>query len=1550
MRGVMLLRHAPAVLLLAYSLAAPALSQTTLPSALPLAFEPYVGSAAQDTHYVARGPGYAMYLGAAHSVVSLPGAPPLRFTLLGADAQAEGRPLSPLKGVSHYLHGAEPQRWRTHVPQWAKLRFDAVYPGIDVTFYGNQGQLEYDFIVHAGADPGQIALSYEGTRGLALGPDGSLLLYTERGVLRQHPPYSYQLGPNGRETVPSRYLVEGQQVRIALGSYDPERTLIIDPVLTYSSYLGGAGEDVLTGVALDPAGNVYISGYTDAQLLPAPDGGPNQNGGGGHLDAFVTKLDPTATSVLYTTYFGGAGLDIAEGIAVDSSGNAYIAGFTESADFPGSNNTHSGVDDGFVVKLDATGTLSFTRLLGGSDSDRLRGIAVDDGGQVHVVGTTASSDIATVNPMQPALADTIERRYNDAGDLLVARLAADGTVRYATYLGGADFEEARAVAAAPDGSATYVVGRTFSLDFPVTANAAYATKNSAGCTESQGCSDIYLARLDYDGSVPTLGYGSYLGGGINDFAYAVAADADGNVYVGGATVASDFPTRNALDDSLDSFRDGALARFAADGSLTHATYLGGDDFDQVDALVVHNDDLYVGGSTGSSNGLPTLIPWQANHAGGGDAFVMKLTATGLTPTYASYLGGTGADDLEALVVDQAGALVVVGNTRSFDYPVREGALQASRPSTFTREGFITRIAELPADLEVVLSELEPAVAQQGNDYPYQARVTNLGPDIAVDVALSANLTGPAELIGVPSPCVLSGATINCALGAIQAGSSLTLDFTARGNASGTATLNASVSTATTPSEIELSNNSDRVDMRINAPPSAQDGSLTTDEDIAKNGVLSGNDAENNGLTFRLDSNGSKGTAVITDAASGAYTYTPASDVFGSDSFTYSVVDGDGAVSNIATVTVTIAPVNDAPEANDQLLFVLLNTPTSGILTASDIEGDTLTYEIVSNGSEGSAVISGDPTSGAYTYTPLNRPSLEDFNTIPDSFTFRTRDANNAVSNVATVTVNIHPPNEAPLAQNGQLAVTEDLAVNGTLTASDPDGHSLTFRLIQAPSNGTVAITDPVSGAYTYTPHPNANGNDSFSFAADDWLFSSNIATMSITIQAVNDAPRADADSLTLAENSSASVDVLGNDNDPDGDALTILSFTQPAHGSLSHDGVGRYTYRPEVNYSGSDTFSYTVRDPSGLTASAAVAITVTNVDNPPLLDRRGINGLILAAGMTDRLPLGVIDPDIDSDNDTHTYTVSATTLGSAHFEGSILSYTATTPGSEKVLLTVTDSSGLQDSYELPITVNPLLTPDIDGDGVSDDQARAVGLDPITAGGDTDRDGIPDRHEIGDPATSTDSDSDGVIDALEVGEAAHSPQRMRFVVPHPIAAKQRLDDLGGKTITITALTTGVRIDTQRRRDDNSLPLYVISELPAPEVSFSYPLGVLWFTVTNFSQGGAQIEIQLPEVDLPELSVIRAMGRNDRWLTIAEGTATLRRDTRTILLNIENDAIYDRTVGATIDLALGLGVEEEAPLRAATSARGSGGGALHGVVLLLLGGAWLARRARSRIPTC
>ncbi len=308
--------------------------------------------------------------------------------------------------------------------------------------------------------------------------------------------------------------------------------------------------------------------------------------------------------------------------------------------------------------------------------------------------------------------------------------------------------------------------------------------------------------------------------------------------------------------------------------------------------------------------------------------------------------------------------------------------------------------------------------------------------------------------------------------------------------------------------------------------------------------------------------------------------------------------------------------------------------------------------------------------------------------------------------------------------------------------------------------------------------------------------------------------------------------------------------------------------------------------------------------------------------------------------------MAASTLGDARFDGDVLTYSAVAPGSEKLLITVTDRSGLQDSYELLVTVNPLLTIDSDRDGVADTQAAAIGLDPITAGGDTDHDGIPDRHEIGDPDKPTDSDGDAVIDAVEVGEAARSAQRMRFVVPHPIADKLRLDGLGGKTITIAALTPGATVSTQRRRDDNSLPLYVISELPAPEVTFSYPFGVLWFNIAGPSAEGAQVEIQLPDIALPDSTVVRAMGRNDRWESIPAGAATLRRDNNTLILNLQDGASYDRSLGSGVEVALGPGVEEEAPLRSATSSGSSGGGALHGALLILLCGAWLLRRYRTR----
>ena len=408
--------------------------------------------------------------------------------LVGGDPQAEPHGIEPLAGTSHYLIGSNPDSWTNGVSHFGGVQYDDVYTGIDLVYYGNQRQLEYDFVVDPGADPGVIELSFDGAERIEVDPSGDLVLETDDGQIRLPKPFSYQELDGVRQEIVSGYQIgtEGT-VTFQLDEYDVARELVIDPVVTYSTYLGGSGIDTPYDIMADGNGNAYIVGRTLSVDFPTSTGAL-QPSSGGQFDVFITKLDPTGSSVVFSTYFGGSSHDYAKGIAQDEAGNIYVAGSTESSNLPitagALQPTRGGSRDAFIAKFDPTGsTLLYSTFLGGSKTDETNSIAVTGAGLVYITGRTSSENLPTtatavqtsnagifdtfVAVVDPDPADNSPGSSGDPADLL-----------YSTYLGGFNDDDGEAIAVDSSGIA-HITGSTNSFDqsfpgnqgFPVTGNA-----------------------------------------------------------------------------------------------------------------------------------------------------------------------------------------------------------------------------------------------------------------------------------------------------------------------------------------------------------------------------------------------------------------------------------------------------------------------------------------------------------------------------------------------------------------------------------------------------------------------------------------------------------------------------------------------------------------------------------------------------------------------------------------------------------------------------------------------------------------------------------------------------------------------------------------------------------------------------------------------------------------------------------------------------------------------------------------------------------------------
>jgi hypothetical protein len=400
---------------------------------IPLSFEANQGQTAAQVRFLARGPGYAVFLTPSQAVLRLQKPVPpdaaqgaassaeavVTMSLLGSNPAPAVMGLDPLAGTSNYFIGNDPSRWHSAIPTFGKVEYRDVYPGVDLVYYGNQRQLEYDLVVAPGVDPGVITWSFEGAQGLALDAQGDLVLHLGGDDVVEHAPVLYQEGPGGRQTVSGRYVLEaGGQVGFQTGPYDRTRPLTIDPTLVYSTYLGGNGTDFASAIAVDTAGNAYITGETRSTNFPTTPG-VLQTTLGGVQDAFVTKLNAAGTALVYSTYLGGSGTDFAAGIAVDTGGHAYVTGTTASPNFPttlgGFQRSRAGGEDAFVSKLNAAGTaLLYSSYLGGPGNDSGAGIAVDAAGHAYVTGDTGSDF--------PTTPGAFQKTSGGAFDAFVAKL------------------------------------------------------------------------------------------------------------------------------------------------------------------------------------------------------------------------------------------------------------------------------------------------------------------------------------------------------------------------------------------------------------------------------------------------------------------------------------------------------------------------------------------------------------------------------------------------------------------------------------------------------------------------------------------------------------------------------------------------------------------------------------------------------------------------------------------------------------------------------------------------------------------------------------------------------------------------------------------------------------------------------------------------------------------------------------------------------------------------------------------------------------------------
>lgn len=808
---------------------------------LPLIFEQNQGQTDSQVKFLARGGGYGLFLTGDEAVLALrqPSQEATDFSLLkmqlaGANPHFQASGENPLPGKSNYFIGNDPSKWRRNVPQFAGVRYHDVYPGIDLVYHGNQGKLEYDFEVAPGAEPTRVALQFGGAHHRHIDADGNLILSLPSGDVAVHPPRAYQkIGANEQPVSSSFRIQSNGDVGFEVGSYDPSRTLVIDPILTFSTYLGGSGNEACTlilgssspisgcpGVAVDLSSNVYIAGSTTSVDFPIPVGtSPYQGTLKGTANIFVAKFNTSGSTEEFATYIGGSGTDTTAGVAVDLAFNVVVSGNTSSTNFPTMNGFQSSPlspsNKHIVVsKFDPTGhMLLYSTYLSGNGTDVATGVALDPGGNAYVTGTTSSTEVQTGFPSTSGSFQTSPATGSNIQFFLTKvnpNLSGTASVPYSTYFGGGNSLRTTGPAAVGGGVAVdinsniYITGGTSFLhvggsnDFPIlnAYQGCLDAPSAPTCPTNVSAYDVFVAELNPLAITGTqLIYSTYLGGTGDDIGYGIAVDSSLSAYVTGSTDSSDFPAAGTgvFQATYGGNTDAFVAKLGAptvSGTeqglvpLLYFTYLGGSGTDT--GLGITVDTIQGARVTGWTNSTdfpvlnnPPQLTYGAPPPGNpSDAFVARIDTSGTSGVngighYATYLGGSSADYGTSIAVDPQGASYVAGETQSSDF-LKAAPFQSSLNGT--SDAFLSKLG--PILSLGVTATAAPVVVGVGSQVTFTYTVTNSG-DLTNNVTFTDTLppSGASFVSATTSPGNCSGASggiVLCNLGTMNAGATATV--------------------------------------------------------------------------------------------------------------------------------------------------------------------------------------------------------------------------------------------------------------------------------------------------------------------------------------------------------------------------------------------------------------------------------------------------------------------------------------------------------------------------------------------------------------------------------------------------------------------------------------------------------------------------------------------------------------------------------------------------------------------------------------------------------
>ncbi len=1034
---------------------------------LPMTFEQNRGQTDAAVDYVARGKGYQVFLAGGDAVLALGNGNSgfaVRMDLVdGADVpQVISHNQQP--GYVNYFRGNDPEKWQTEVPAYAAVEYRDVYPGIDLRYYGNDRQLEYDFIVQSGADPGSIALRFEGATSVAIDNAGDLVIGLNPGrSVSFSAPITFQDVDGERVAVDSGYVVDGDTVWFTLGEYDPNLPLVIDPTLQYGSYLGGTGTDSGSAITVDGSGNIIVGGYSASSDFPVTVGAYDETANGNN-DVTVTKLSADGSTLLWSTYLGGSGLDNANDIAIDGSGAVYVGVYTASSNFPttaGAFDTSlGGLYDGAVAKLSANGaSLLYSTYLGGSGAnDYLRAIAVDASGQAVVAGATDSSNFPTVG-------GSYDTSFGGTFDAFVTKINTTGTgLVWSTYIGGAGSDGADDVVL--DGSGTvYITGQAAS-GFPTTAGAYDSTVG--------GTFDGHATKLSADGS--TLLYATVFGGSASDVARAIAVADASTLYVGGDTPSSDFPTTaGAYDTTKSSSDDMFVLRLdltqTGSAQLEYSTFIGGAGIDRVGDLAVDaSSRAHVFGYT-QSTGLATAGAYDTTLGGSSDTILGILSADGSAMEELTYVGGDGGESVGGLHLT-VNSIYLTGNTTSAaGFPITGGAYQSA--SSGTSDGFVVRFESLAAPDPLIGHWTFDADATDSSGNDYHGTLTN-GAVINTDPGTNNIGAGKVSLDGSNDYVDLSAHIPN-----FQNLAQGTITAWVYADAASTDVIFEASDSGDSDSRVAVIRNSDGslefyvreggtgtlLDVRTIAGmiPESTWTHVAVSVDATGNRLyVNGVEVTSGDLTY---STGSSATSAFFNdvtnldfMAWGVHRYTPDDSAYANE--WYGFID-DARLYDVALSGTDVADLAaQPPVAVDDAVSTPVDTAVVVDVLANDtdVNGDALTVDSVTQGSNGSVVNNGTDV----TYTPNAA-----WNGV-DTFTYTVSDGNGG-TDTATVTATVGTTPIAPTAvwrQSGQstpyYAPWDGSAFGGTqMSASIGD-----FRIIQgaeSPSRDEAIVVGVASG-------------------------------------------------------------------------------------------------------------------------------------------------------------------------------------------------------------------------------------------------------------------------------------------------------------------------------------------------------------------------------------------------------------------------------------------------------------------------------------------------------